>query len=266
MSPKTYVITGASAGIGEALAIHYASALNNVVLASRDEKALRRVAYLCEKVGGKALVVSTDVSDEAQCKRLIEATIERFGGIDVLVNNAGVSMWARFEEITDLSVFERLMRVNYLGTVYPTYHALPYLKKSRGLIVGISSLTGKTGVPTRSAYGATKHAMQGFLDALRVELRPSGVDVLVVSPGFVRTDIRAKALGPDGKPRDASPREEGDGETMSLEACTRIIVNAIDHRERDVVMTRKARLGLWLKLVAPGLIDWMAERAVREKS
>lgn len=265
MPPKTYVITGASAGIGEALAVHYASLGNNIVLAARDEQALVRVADKCEQVGGKALVVRTDVSDEAQCKRLIDESVARFGTIDVLVNNAGVSMWARFDEITDLSVFERLMRVNYLGTVYPTYYALPYLKKSRGLIVGISSLTGKTGVPTRSAYGATKHAMQGFLDALRVELRRTGVDVLVVSPGFVRTDIRAKALGPDGNPRHASPREEGDKETMSLDQCTKLIVRAIDHRERDLVMTRKAKLGLWLKLLAPRLVDLIAERAVKEK-
>lgn len=266
MPPKTYVITGASAGIGEALALHYAARGNNVVLAARDESALSRVAESCEQAGGKALVVKTDVSDEAHCKRLIEESVKAFGGVDVLVNNAGISMWARFDEITDTSVFELLMRVNYLGTVYPTYYALPYLKKSRGLVVGVSSLTGKTGVPTRSAYGATKHAMQGFLDALRVELRSSGVDVLVVSPGFVRTDIRAKALGPDGKAREASPREEGDGETMSLEECTRIIVEAIDKRQREVVMTRKARVGLWLKLVAPGLVDYIAERAVREKA
>lgn len=265
MPPTTYVITGASAGIGEALALAYASRGKNVVLAARDENALQRVAERCERAGGKALVVKTDVTDQEQCRALIERAVEAFGGIDVLVNNAGVSMWARFDEITDLSVFERLMRVNYLGTVYPTHYALPYLKKSRGLIVGVSSLTGKTGVPTRSAYGATKHAMQGFLDALRVELRSSGVDVLVVSPGFVRTDIRAKALGPDGQPRRESPREESDGDTMSLEECTRIIVDAIDRREREVVMTRKAKLGLWLKLIAPGLVDRIAERAVREK-
>lgn len=264
-SPSTYVITGASSGIGEALALAYAARGKNVVLAARSEDALKSVAERCERAGGKALVVPTDVSDPEQCRVLIEKTVERFGGIDVLVNNAGVSMWARFDEITDISVFERLMRVNYLGTVYPTYFALPHLKKSRGLIVGVSSLTGKTGVPTRSAYGATKHAMQGLLDALRVELRSSGVDVLVVSPGFVRTDIRAKALGPDGKPRLESPREENDGETMSLEECTRIIVDAIDRREREVVMTRKAKIGLWLKLIAPGLVDRIAERAVREK-
>lgn len=265
MSPNTYVITGASAGIGEALALAYASRGQNVILAARDENALERVAERCEQVGGKALVVKTDVTDPDQCRTLIDRAVVAFGGVDVLVNNAGISMWARFDEITDLSVFERLMRVNYLGTVYPTYYALPHLKRSRGLIVGVSSLTGKTGVPTRSAYGATKHAMQGFLDALRVELRSSGVDVLVVSPGFVRTGIRAKALGPDGQPRGESPREESDGETMSLAECTRIIVKAIDRREREVVMTRKAKLGLWLKLIAPGVVDRIAERAVREK-
>jgi short-subunit dehydrogenase len=262
---KTFVITGASAGIGEALALAYASRRDNVVLASRDAVALARVAERCERAGGKALVVKTDVGDEAQCKRLIDEAVKAFGGIDVLVNNAGVTMWARFDEITDITLFERLMRVNYLGTVYCTYYALPHLKKSKGLLVGVSSLTGKTGVPTRSAYGASKHAMQGLMDSLRIELRDAGVDVLVVSPGFVRTDVRAKALGGDGKPREVSPREEEDKETMSLEECTDIIVRAIDRRQREVVMTARAKWGMWLKLVAPKLVDRIAERAVREK-
>jgi len=263
---KTFVITGASAGIGEALALAYASRGNNVVLASRDAVALARVAERCERAGGKALVVKTDVGDEAQCKHLVDEAVKAFGGIDVLVNNAGLTMWARFDEITDITLFERLMRVNYLGTVYCTYHALPHLKKSKGLLVGVSSLTGKTGVPTRSAYGASKHAMQGLMDSLRVELRGAGVDVLVVSPGFVRTDVRAKALGGDGKPREVSPREEDDASTMSLEECTHLIVRAIDRRQREVIMTARARLGMWLKLVVPGLVDRIAERAVREKS
>lgn len=262
---RTVIVTGASMGIGEGLALALAARGANLVLASRDADALGNVAARCEALGSKALVVQTDVTDPEACRRMIDRTVEKFGAIDCLVNNAGISMWARFDETTDLTVFERLMRVNYLGSVYATHHALPHLKKSRGLLVAISSLTGKTGVPTRSGYGATKHAMQGFFDAIRVELRDEGVDVLVVSPGFVRTDIRVRSLGPDGKPRVESPREEDDGETMSLEECVRQTVRAMERRDRELVMTRLARVGQWLKLIAPGLVDRIAERKVREK-
>ncbi len=260
---KVVVITGASAGIGKLLAAELSKRGAKLVLASRDEQALALVAAEC---GGaaRALVVPTDVGDPAQCERLVKRAVEAFGGIDVLVNNAGISMWARFDEITDLTVFERLMRVNYLGAVYCTHFALPWIKQRRGLLVAVSSLTGKTGVPTRSAYGATKHAMQGFFDALRVELRDSGVDVLVVSPGFVATDIRARALGPSGAPRGESPRDEKRG-TMSVEECVGLIVDAMAKRRREVVMTLKARLGMVLKLVAPNVVDAIAARAVREK-
>ena len=261
MNPKTYVITGASTGIGAALARVWAGRGDHVVLAARSEDALAELARAC---GPSALAVKTDVTDPAQCEAMCKAAVDRFGGIDVLVNNAGISMWARFREITDLSLFERIMRVNYLGTVYSTHYALPHLLRSRGLVVGVSSLTGKTGVPTRSGYAASKHAMQGFLDSIRIELRGTGVDVLVVSPGFVKTDIRSKVLGPDGKALDASPRDESVG--MSVEECTSIIADAVDRRARDVVMTTQARLGLWLKLLAPGLVDRIAARAVREKS
>lgn len=260
---KTFVITGASTGIGAALARTYASRGANVVLAARNEAELARLAEQCEAAGGKALAVRTDVTDLAQCKAMVDAAVKRFGGMDVLVNNAGISMWARFREVTDISMFDRIMRVNYLGTVYSTHFALPHLLASRGLVVGVSSLTGKTGVPTRSGYAASKHAMQGFLDSIRIELASSGVDVLVVSPGFVRTDIRAKVLGPDGKPLEKSPRNESKG-TMSLEKCTEIIVRAIDRRSREVVMTPRAKVGMWLKLLAPSLVDRIAERAVRE--
>jgi len=262
---KTLVITGASTGIGEALARAYAARGDQVVLAARDREALERVAGACERAGGQALAVPTDVTDPEQCRALVDRAVERFGGIDVLVNNAGISMWARFDEVTDLSLFERIMRVNYLGAVYLTHYALPHVERARGLLVAVSSLTGKTGVPTRTGYAASKHAMQGFFDSLRVELLGTGVDVLVASPGFVRTGIRERVLGPDGKPRGASPREEGGRATMSLEECTRILVRAIDRREREVVMTAAARAGLWVKLVAPGVVDRLALRAVRER-
>lgn len=263
MEKKTYLITGASTGIGEAIACAYASRGQRVALASRDEASLARVAERCTRAGGEALVVPTDVTSENACKRMVERTVERFGGVDVLVCNAGISMWARFDEITDLSLFDRIMRVNYLGTVYSAYFALPHLKRAKGLLVGVSSLTGKTGVPTRSAYAASKHAMQGFLDSLRIELRGTGVDVTVISPGFVKTGIRERVLGPDGKPTGASPRDESK-DTMSLSECTDICVRAIDRRTREVVMTPKARFGLLLKAVAPGLVDDMAARAIRQ--
>lgn len=263
--PKTFVITGASSGIGEALAIAYATRGHNVVLAARAKDAIENIARTCERAGGKALAVPTDVTDPEACRAMVERTLDRFGGLDVLVNNAGISMWARFDEITDLTLFDRIMRVNYLGSVYCTHFALPHVKKARGLLVAISSLTGKVGVPTRTAYSASKHAMQGFFDSLRVELIGSGVDVLVVSPGFVRTGIRDRVLGPDGKLTGASPREESGKGTMSIEECTSLITRAIDRRERELVMTGKARLGLWVKLVAPSLVDGMALRAVRRK-
>ncbi len=261
---QTFVVTGASSGIGEALCLAYARRGHNVVVAARDLARIEAVAAACEHEGGRGLAVQTDVTEPEQCERLVLRAVERFGGIDVFVNNAGISMWARFEEITDLSIFERIMKVNYLGSVYCTHHALPHLRASRGLIVAVSSLTGKTGVPTRTAYAASKHAMQGFFDSLRVELYGTGVDVLVASPGFVRTGIRERVLGPDGKPRGTSLRDE-DKNTMSLEECTRILVRAIDRRERDVLMTRVAKVGQWLKLTAPGLVDRLALRAVRAR-
>jgi len=185
LTEKTIVLTGASAGIGQALAIALAQQQVNLVLAARNEAALVETVEACIQQGGQAITVSTDVTDPDACKHLIDQAAQHFGSIDVLVNNAGISAIARFEDVTDLSIFDQVMRVNYLGAVYCTYHALPYLKASKGLLVAISSLCGKQGVPTRSGYVASKHAMQGFFDTLRIELQGIGVDVLVVSPGFI---------------------------------------------------------------------------------
>ena len=158
-------------------------------------------------------------------------------------------MWARFEDIHDMSILERIMQVNYMGAVYCTHHALPHLRESQGRIVGISSLAGKVGVPTRTGYSAAKHAMTGFFDSLRIELDDSGVTVTMIYPGFVATGIRENATGPDGKPILVSPVKEG--EVMSVEECARRIVQAIERREREVVMTARGKIGLWLKLIAP---------------
>jgi short-subunit dehydrogenase len=184
-----------------------------------------------------------------------------FGGLDVLVNNAGVGMIARFEDVEDLSIYERLMRVNFLGSVYPTRFALEHLERGRGQIVAISSLAGLTGVPLRTAYAATKHAQIGFFDSLRIELREKGVAVTVIAPSFVQSEIRHRAVGGDGQPLPASPVRER--EVMTAEECARQIVVAMTRRQRMLVMTLRGRLGRWVKLAAPGLVDGMAERSVR---
>ncbi|WP_342378601.1 SDR family oxidoreductase [Myxococcus stipitatus] len=265
MQGKSVVITGASMGIGEELAVALAARGANLVLAARSEDALQKVKQRCEAAGGRAVAVATDVGDAEACRRMVERAVEAFGGVDVLVNNAGVSMDALFEEVTDLGVFERLMRINYLGAVYSTHHALPHLKARRGLLVAISSLTGKTGVPTRTGYAASKHAMHGFFDSLRVELMGTGVDVTVVCPGFVDTNVRANALGKDGKPLQQSKHNEAEGNNMALGTCVSIILKAMDQREREVVMTAKGKLGQFLKVFTPGLLDRIVFKTMKDR-
>ena len=258
---KVIVVTGASQGIGRALCLELAPQKPRLVLAARDATSLEAAASECRALGAEALVVPTDVTDVGACRHLVERTVETFGGLDVLVNNAGIGLVARLDEVEDLGVYERLMRVNYLGSVYPTRFALPHLERSRGQIVAVSSLAGLTGVPMRTGYAATKHAQIGFFDSLRVELRSSGVAVTVIAPYFVQSEIRRRALAGDGRPLASSPVRET--EVMSAEECARQIVKAMQHRRRMLVMTLKGRVGQWVKLAAPALVDRMAERAVK---
>jgi len=256
------VITGASKGIGAELARQLAARGARLALGARNLEELDQVAEACRALGATVITVRTDVAEERDCHALVSGAALAFGRVDVLVNNAGASMWARFEDVADLSVLARLMQVNYMGSVYCTRHALPYLRKSAGLVVGISSLAGRTGVPTRTGYAASKHAMTGFFDSLRIELAGSGVDVTMIYPGFVATGIRENATGPDGRAIQVSPVREG--EVMSVTECAARIVRAMDRREREVVMTARGKIGLWLKLLAPGLVDRLARRAIEQ--
>ena len=231
------------------------------MLAARDLGELEKVAQQCRDAGGHATAVRADVTTERDCAAIMSGAALAYGGIDVLVNNAGATMWARFEEIEDVSILERIMKVNYMGAVYCTKQALPYLRQSRGLLVGIASLTALTGVPTRSGYAASKHAMRGFFDSLRIELMGSGVDVTMVYPGFVDTGIRENSAGPDGKPIGHVPVRL---DMMSVAECARITLAAIEGRKREVVMTARGKMGAWLKLVAPGLVDRMAKRVIEK--
>ncbi|MEP7068507.1 MAG: SDR family oxidoreductase [Usitatibacter sp.] len=260
MKDNVVAITGASKGIGAELARQLAAQGAKLVLAARNEKELEAVARDCRDAGASVVCVRADVANERDCQAIVAGAVLAFGRLDTLVNNAGVSMWARFEDIEDMSILERIMQVNYMGAVYCTRHALPHLRQSRGRLVGVASLAGMVGVPTRTGYAASKHAMRGFFDSLRIELDGSGVTVTMIYPGFVSTGIRENASGPDGKPIMLSPVKEG--EVMSVEVCARRIVKAIEGREREVVMTARGKMGLWLKLLAPALIDRMAKRAI----
>lgn len=257
---KVVIITGASAGIGKALALQLAEQKAWLVLAARREEALQEVADTCEQKGGMATVVPTDVGDEEQCRHLINEAVNAYGRIDVLVNNAGITTYTMFENVEDLSMMKKIMRVNYFGSVYCTYYALPHLKKTAGLIVGISSLSGKTGIPTRAFYSASKHAMAGFFDSLRIELKGTGVGVTMIYPGFVKSDIRKQALGSDGQVIGTSHiSEQG---IMSAEECADIIIDAMAKRKRQVVMTTRGKIAQWIKLIAPGVVDNIARRAI----
>ena len=261
MRDLVVIITGASKGIGAELARQLAARSVKLVLAARNEAELTAVAEECRKLGATGVItVKCDVAVEHDCQTLVTAALLAFGRIDVLVNNAGMSMWARFEDIKDLAILDRIMRVNYMGAVFCTGYALPHLRETGGRIVGIASLAGRTGVPTRTGYSASKHAMTGFFDSLRIELDGSGVSVTMIYPGFVSTGIRENATGPDGKAILVSPVKEG--EVMRVEDCAARILKAIERREREVVMTARGKIGLFLKLFAPSLIDRMAKRAI----
>ena len=172
---KTVLITGASEGIGRALALALAAERAQLALNARDEVRLAEAVRECAARGAEALALPADVSRQEDCAAMVARAVARFGRLDVLINNAGVTMWSRFDALSDLSVFTRLLATNYLGAVYATAAALPALKAAGGLIVAVASVAGLTGVPERSGYAASKHAMVGFFESLRIELTGSGV-------------------------------------------------------------------------------------------
>ena len=259
---KVIIVTGASEGIGRALCLALAMQKPKLVLAARNEDRLNELKAEIESKGAHALVVPTDVSQENSCKELIEKTINHWDRLDVLVNNAGRTMWTTLEQVTDTSIIEQIMRINYLGAAYCAYYALPYLKQNKGRIAAVSSVAGLTGVPTRTAYCASKHAMFGFFDALRVELMDSGVTVTMIAPDFVLSEIHRRAFAGDGSPLGESPVQEE--KIMTAEECAVQIIEALENRKRLLIMSSRGKVGRWIKLIAPGLIDRVAQRAIRE--
>jgi short-subunit dehydrogenase len=265
---KTYVITGASDGIGAEMARQLAHRHGTgaaLVLAARNEERLTKVASQCRAHGSETLVVRADVSVETDCRRLITLGVNKFGRIDALINNAGMSAQALFAEVRaeDLGWYEQLMKINLWGSVWCTHAALPALKESHGSIVAVSSLAGLVGVPGRTAYSATKFAMTGFFEALRAEMKSAGVSVTTAYPGVVATQIRHRGFNAAGTPAGSSGLKE-DG-AMSVEECARLIIEGMERREREVVMTARGKLGRWLKLLAPGAVENMALAALKDE-
>lgn len=251
MNKKVVVITGASSGIGQALAKEYASRGFRLSLGARRIEKLE--ALQAEFPQNEILCVQTDVASEGDCKNLINKTVELFGGIDILINNAGISMRALFEDM-DLEVMKRLMDVNFYGTVYCSKFALPYLLKSKGSLVGVISIAGHVGLPARSAYSASKFAMRGFLDTIRIENLHKGLHVLVAAPGFTASEVRKVALNADGTIQGETPRNEE--KMMSAETCAHHIIMAVDKRKRSLVLTFvEGKLTVFLGKFFPSLLD-----------
>ncbi len=262
-----FILTGASDGIGAEMArqlaaTHKADAA--LVLSGRNRDKLDAVAAQCRSHGSQVLPVAMDVGIEAQCRDLVAQALARFGRLDALVNNAGMSAQALFSDVSahDLHWYEDLMRVNHWGAVWCTHAALPHLKASRGRIVAVASLAGLVGVPGRTAYSATKFAMAGFFEALRIELKAAGVSVTTAYPGVVATQTRHRGYNAQGRPAGTSGLKEDDA--MSVEECARLILQGMQRREREVVMTASGKLGRFMKLLAPGLIEKLALAALKE--
>ncbi len=251
MKNKVVVITGASSGIGRALALEFASKGASLVLGARRTELLEELKS--ELPGTDILIQKTDVSIENDCRLLMEETIRRFGKIDVLINNAGISMRALFEEV-DLNVIRQLMDVNFYGTVYCSKYALPHLLKTKGSLVGIISVAGYVGLPGRSGYSASKYAVRGFLDTVRIENLKKGLHVLVAAPGFTASEVRKVSLTSDGTQQGETPRDES--KMMSAEECARHIVHAVQKRRRDLILTfTEGKLTVLLGKFFPALLD-----------
>lgn len=257
---QVVLITGASSGIGEACARAFARLGARVVICARNLPPLERLA--AELPEGRTLCVQADVSRQEDCRVLVERSLERFGRLDVLVNNAGISMRALFRD-TQIEVLRQLMDINFWGTVYCTHYALPHLLKSKGSLVGVSSIAGYRGLPGRSGYSASKFAMQGFLEALRTEHLYDGLHVMLVCPGFTASNIRQNALNASGRVQGETPRDES--RMMSADEVADHLLRGLRHKKRTVVLTRQGKLTVFLNKLFPAMMDRLVYKHLAEE-
>ena len=251
---KVVIVTGASSGIGEALAREFATLGARVVLGARSTQKLEIIANEIRSQGGEATYCGVDVTQPEECKELIDTAVREFGGVDVLICNAGLSMRAIFDDV-DLSVLHRLMDVNFWGTVNCCKYALPYLQASKGSIVGVSSVAGLHGLPARTGYSASKYAMTGFLETLRIENLKKGLHVMIACPGFTASNVRFSALTANGSQQGETPRDES--KMMTAEQVAKIIARGIRRRKRLCLMEIEGRATHFVKKFAPAFLDRM---------
>lgn len=249
---KVIVVTGGTNGIGKALVEYFISVGAKVATCSRHFDDLYKLQT--QHSGKPVFVDIADVSSVNDCEQFINKIVQNWGRIDILINNAGISMRSEFQE-TELETLEKLMDVNFWGTVYCTKFALPYLIQSKGIIVGVSSIAGLRGLPGRSGYAASKHAMNGFLESIKVELADEGVHVMWVCPGFTASNIRKVALTGDAKPEADSLLDEK--KLMRSEEVAEEIVKAIKKKKRHIVLTALGKQTAWANRLIP---DWLDRR------
>jgi short-subunit dehydrogenase len=254
-SDKTVLVTGGTDGIGRALVNLLMNRGAKVITCGRNYDKLYQLQTIY--AGKTLLAVSADVSNEAACKKMISQAVNAFGTIDILINNAGISMHALFGE-TDLETLHHVMDINFWGAVYCTKYALPYITKNKGTVAAISSIAGYRGLPGRSGYSASKFALQGWMEALRTELLYSGVNIMWVSPGFTKSNIRKVALDKDAQPQGETPLDENS--LMSAEECAVHILKAIEKRKRSVVLTSQGKETILLNRLLPELADKMVHK------
>ena len=249
---KVVIVTGASSGIGEAVAKEFARNSSKVVLAARSEANLTRITSEINAEGLDAMYIRTDVSNEQECRNLIEKTVEKYGTVNILVNNAGISMRASFDDV-ELKVLHRLMDVNFWGTVYCTKYALPYLVKNKGSLIGVSSVAGFHGLPGRTGYSASKFAMHGFLETVRIENLNKGLHVMIIAPGFTATEIRKHALNADGSEQGKSPLNEG--KLSTPEHVAKWVLKGIRKKKRNKIIPLTGQLTALFQRIIPELVD-----------
>lgn len=259
---KVVVITGASSGIGEACAYAFAKQGCKLVLAARNIDKLEKVKQHCLSLHAETLLVKCDVSVEADCKNLITQSIEKFQTIHVLINNAGISMRALFADL-DLGVLKQVMDINFWGTVYCSKYAMPYLLKEKGSVLGVSSIAGIKGLPGRTGYSASKFAMNGFMEALRIENLKTGLHVGVICPGYTASNIRNAALNKDAKQQAESPFDES--KLMPAETVADYMVKMVEKRQNNLILTTQGKLTQWLNKFFPNWVDSLVYKTVAKE-